>query len=61
MYVVKSKETGAFLTSAGKWSSRITEAVQFPNGRSIFLHLKMQPAIKSEADYEVLSLASFAG
>jgi hypothetical protein len=60
MYVVKSKATGAFLTAAGQWSARLTEAVQFPNGRSIFLHLKHQSAIKCDTDYEVLSLALMA-
>ena len=55
-YVVKNKETGLFLRSTGDWTRFISEAQQFPNGRSIPLHLEARPYQTLKAELEILRL-----
>lgn len=54
-YIVRNKETGQFLTSQGAWTKLISQAHQFPNGRSIPLHLEAL-SLEAQRNSEILRL-----
>lgn len=55
-YVVKNKLTGCYLRSTGEWTRYLTEAQQFPNGRSVPLHLEGNQDRSFQNDVEILRL-----
>jgi hypothetical protein len=57
MYIVKNKHNGKFLAPTGVWTERRTEALQFPNGLTLVLHLEGRGFGTLENDLEVVSLS----
>lgn len=55
-YVVKNKQTGQYLRSTGEWTRYLNEAQQFPNGRSLPLHLESTRLREPSLELEILRL-----
>lgn len=57
-YVVKNKQTGQYLRASGQWTPSLNQACQFPNARSLPLHLETTRQRDPSLELEILRLPS---
>ena len=60
IYAIKSKATGRYLANFNKWTDDVSEALCFPNGLSVVLHVAQHRIGQIDDDIEIIPVPILA-